>query len=227
MATATGTNTPIMAPTIRTRTLMMHKSVHALLIAVALLSSLTVAAYAQTGSQGVVGSPLGGSSGHGAPSASRGGGATVLSEDFVRMKLAPGFLVGLNILDDPDFTGSFRIDEQGDIAVPTLGTLHVAGETVSEARTQIRKKLIEDKILKDPQVDLNVQEYAAPEVTIIGEVGSPGKYTLLASRNLVDVLALAGGPTPAAGSTVEITHGSAGGQPTLIHYSRASSPRAV
>ena len=43
--------------------------------------------------------------------------------------------------------------------MPVLGTMHVAGETVSEARIQIRKKLLEDQILKDPQVNLAVLEY--------------------------------------------------------------------
>jgi polysaccharide export outer membrane protein len=143
------------------------------------------------------------------------------------MKLAPGFMVGLNVLDDPDFTSNFRIDELGNITVPILGTMHVAGETVSEVRTQIRKKLLEGNILKDPQVELTVLEYTETEVTIIGEVASPGKHPLLSAERLVDVLALAGGPTVAAGNQVEITRGIEGGEPVLVHYSKATDPKMV
>ena len=60
-------------------------------------------------------------------------------------------------------------------------------------------------LLKDPQVDLSILEYSATEVSIIGEVASPGKYPLLVPRKLVDVLALAGGTTITAGNEVQIT----------------------
>jgi polysaccharide export outer membrane protein len=87
--------------------------------------------------------------------------------------------------------------------------------------------LLERKILQDPQVDLSIQEYTAPQVTIIGEVASPGKYPLLIPHSLVDVLALAGGTTITAGNEVLITHGNAGADPAMVHYSRATNPDAV
>ena len=97
----------------------------------------------------------------------------VVPADFAKLILAPGFLVQLNVLDDSDFTGDFRIDELGNITVPVVGTMHIAGQTASEARTQIVKQLLEGKFLKDPQLTLKVLEYTAPQVTIIGEVGHP------------------------------------------------------
>jgi polysaccharide export outer membrane protein len=157
----------------------------------------------------------------------RNSGLALVPADFAQLKLAPGFLLSLNVLDDPDFAGRFRIDQQGDIALPILGTMHVAGEDASEARLQIQKRLLEDKILKDPQVDLTVLEYTAPEVTIIGEVTSPGKYPLLVPRKLVDVLAIAGGTTITAGNEVQITRGSADAEQVLVHFSKATNPKAV
>jgi protein involved in polysaccharide export with SLBB domain len=52
-------------------------------------------------------------------------GLSVVPADFSQLKLAPGFLLSLNVLDDSDFVGTFRVDEQGDIFLPVLGTLHV------------------------------------------------------------------------------------------------------
>jgi len=157
----------------------------------------------------------------------RSSGLATVPSDFSQLKLAPGFLLGLNVLDDPDFVGDFRVDEDGNIAVPVIGTLHVAGETVAETRVKIKRMLLEGKILKDPQVDLSILEYLAPEVTVIGEVGSPGKYPLFIPRKLVDVIALAGGLTILAGNEVVITGGNAGTQPDIIHYSKATNPKAV
>ena len=148
-------------------------------------------------------------------------------EDFVKLKLAPGFLMQIAVLDDSDFNGSFRIDEDGDIALPVIGVVHVAGATAGEARNRIRQRLLAAQILKDPQVILTVSEYTTRGVTIIGEVTSPGKYPLLVPRKLVDVLAMAGGPTLLAGNEVQIVHGSADREPTVVHYSRASSPATV
>jgi polysaccharide export outer membrane protein len=162
-----------------------------------------------------------------AAAAMRGSALALVPADFAQLKLAPGFLLSLNVLDDPDFAGTFRIDQQGDIAVPVLGTIHVAGETASEARVNIQKMLLEDKILKDPQVDLSILEYSTPEVTIIGEVASPGKYPLLAPRKLVDVLAIAGGTTITAGNEVQIMRGNSDAEPVLISYSKATNPKSV
>jgi len=210
----------------------MRNNLHALAVAAAVLVLSGSPAVSQVGSSTNASqtgpSTLGAPAGR-APSGSAGptAGLGAVPEDFARMKLAPGFKLGLNVLDDPDFTGSFRIDEQGDISVPTLGTLHVAGETASEARAQIQRKLLEGKILKDPQVDLTVLEYTETEVTIIGEVAAPGKHPLLSPHKLVDVLAIAGGTSIVAGNEVQVTRGAEGGEPLLIHYSKATDPKTV
>ena len=201
---------------------MTSKNLHALLVmaAMLILSGSTcvgqaVSSRGATQSQGL-------SSGAG-----RSAGLGAVPEDFVRMMLAPGFMVGLNVLDDPDFSGSFRIDEQGNIFLPILGTVHIAGETISEARTQIKKRLQDDQILRDPQVEITVLEYTETEVTIIGEVASPGKHPLLSPHKLVDVLALAGGITQVAGNQILITRGNSGGEPVLVHYSKSTDPKTV
>jgi polysaccharide biosynthesis/export protein len=217
---------------------MTHKHFPAWFTAAALLVSLAEAGFAQVGVQQMPGSSIGNpSSGatsqnrQDAATAMQSPGLTVVPEDFAKLPLAPGFLLSLNVLDDPDLVGAFRIDQRGDITPPILGTIHVAGETASEARLQIRKRLLDDQILKDPQVNLTVLEYTSPEVTLVGEVTNPGRYPLLVPRALVDVLALAGGTTLAAGNEIQITRESATSEPILksilVHYSRATDPDAV
>jgi len=205
---------------------MTHREAHPWLVVAALLLSSVSAAVAQLG--------VSASSAGGSPSAkptagaaTGGSGLSTVPEDFSKLTLAPGFLVSLSVLDDADFGGTFRVDQQGGITVPILGTMHVAGETIPEARIQIRTKLMEDRFLKDPQVSLAVVEYTPPEVTIIGEVNSPGKYALLSRRKLVDALALAGGTTLTAANEVQITSASAEHKTVLVHYSRRTNPQAV
>jgi polysaccharide export outer membrane protein len=209
---------------------MTRKSFCALLVTSALLTTFAEAGVAQIDMQQRIGFQSGVTTSRSrsdVASATRGSGLAAVPADFAQLRLAPGFLLSLNVLDDPDFAGAFRIDEQGDIALPVLGALHVAGETVSEARVQIRRALLENKIINDPQVNLSILEYSAPEVTITGEVANPGKYPLLVPRKLVDVLALAGGTTLLAGNEVQIARGNSDSAPVLVHYSKATDPKTL
>jgi polysaccharide export outer membrane protein len=159
---------------------------------------------------------------------SRGAGASFVNEDLSKLPVAAGFLLSLSVLDEPDLNGAFRVDQQGDLHLPQVGAVHVAGMTMPEASSLIRQKLLDSRILKDPQVSLNVVEYTAPQVTIVGEVASPGKYPLLIPHTLVDVLALAGGLNAAAGNEVEIVpQGGNAAAPAIIHYSRDSASGSV
>jgi polysaccharide export outer membrane protein len=147
-------------------------------------------------------------------------GLAVVPEDFALLKLGPGFLLSVSILSDSDFDGNYRVDQRGNIALPVLGSIHVAEETVSDARAQIAAKLVSGQILNDPQVTLNVLEYTVSEVTISGEVASPGKYPLLAPHRLSEALALAGGTTMLAADDVDITRAGHPGGTIVAHYVR-------
>jgi polysaccharide export outer membrane protein len=151
----------------------------------------------------------------------RGGGLVVVPEDFAMLKLSPGFLLSMDIYDAPELAGDFRIDANGEITIPTIGHVHVAGQTITEAAAQIEARLRDAKILNRPQVNLNVSQYAGSNITVLGEVHDPGRMELLAPHNLADIIALAGGETQSAGNAVEIRHQTgAASDLQVIHYSR-------
>src|SRR3984957_3042404 len=103
---------------------MTHKHLPVWFVAAALLISFTTAALAdaQVGTQQMPGSSNGsssyGSSPAGAAGQTRSGasvgvdgpGLKMVPEDFAKLPLAPGFLVSLTVLDDPDLVGAFRVD---------------------------------------------------------------------------------------------------------------------
>jgi polysaccharide export outer membrane protein len=152
----------------------------------------------------------------------------IAPEDLASLVLAPGFLLNIDILDEPDIAGPFRVDDRGDLLLPVLGSVHVAGQTVSQAKNTLQDKLLQQKLLLDPHVTLTVLEYTAPQVAILGQVASPGRYPLLAPHNLIDVLALAGGPTASAGNQVKITRGSnPSGIAEVVHFSRETERSTV
>src|SRR5438128_105443 len=64
------------------------------------------------------------------------GSVISVPEDFASLKLAPGFLLNVLVYDEPDFTGPARIDNEGNINIAFLKPIHVAGETVAQAKEQ-------------------------------------------------------------------------------------------
>ena len=207
----------------------MRSRFSALLVAVSLFTASSVPLVAQVAVQQQIPNYTGGGTSSAAaartlvPSAD----LKIVPQDIAKLKLQPGFLVSLQVLDDPDFTGNFRVDEQGALILPIIGAVPVAGDTAPEARAKIEKVLFDKGILNHPQVILSVAEYTTAAVTIIGEVANPGRYPLLAPQRLVDVLAYAGGPTLVAGDEVQIMHSAPGSAPMLVHYSRTADPATV
>jgi polysaccharide export outer membrane protein len=148
----------------------------------------------------------------------------VIPEDFAKLRLSPGFLLSMEVYDTPELSSELRVDATGDVTIPMIGKVHVQGQTVPEAAAVIQKLLLDGKILNNPQVTINVVQYAAENVTVVGEVHNPGRVQLLAPHTLAEVLAEAGGETEYAGSSVEVLR-LVDGTPhkTTINYSRNSA----
>lgn len=149
-------------------------------------------------------------------------------EDFATLTLGPGYLLNVQVYGEPDLSGQTRIDSAGDITVPFIQTVHVAGTTIAQAQDEIQKQFKDRGILKNPQVTINVEQFATRSATVIGEVQNPGKVELLAPHNLLDVIGLAGGETSLAGNEVEVKHADASGKPSSVyHYSRSSAGDSI
>ncbi len=84
----------------------------------------------------------------------------------------------------------YTVNDRGDIDFPVLGTIHVAGKTRQEIAETIRHELTSRNLVKDPIVTVEFQNLT---VTVLGEVGGPGRYNIDKDHlTLIDALALAG-----------------------------------
>lgn len=142
-------------------------------------------------------------------------------EDFAALKLSPGFLLNVQVYDEPDLSAHVRVDKDGNINLPFLKTISIGGDTVAQARTKIEDKFRNDGILKNPQITIEVEQFATTSVTVMGEVQNPGKVELLAPHSLLDVIGMTGGETTLAGNEVEVKRPVNGAmESTTYHYSR-------
>lgn len=87
----------------------------------------------------------------------------------------------------------YIIDQDGNIDFPVLGTLHIAGMTRNEVTAFIKNELISHNLDKDPVVTV---EYANLQYSVLGEVRSPGQYTINSDKvTLLEALSKAGDMT--------------------------------
>lgn len=86
----------------------------------------------------------------------------------------------------------YLVDNEGNIDYPVLGKLHVAGLTTRECEALIRKEL-QQYLNEVPIVTVRTSNY---KISVLGEVKSPGTYTVSDERiNIFQALALAGDMT--------------------------------
>jgi polysaccharide export outer membrane protein len=97
----------------------------------------------------------------------------------------------------------FRIDGDGNINLPLLGRLHVAGMSVQELETELVTRLRE--YIREPQVIINVSQFHSAPVFFVGAFRAPGIYSLQGNRTLMEMLIQVGGRQPNASGTIKIT----------------------
>ncbi len=115
-----------------------------------------------------------------------------------------GDLLTIWVADSEDLSERpVRVDHTGSIRLPLVGQVEAAGLTTSQLEADLARRL--NRYIKDPQVTVGVKEYRSQPVSVLGAVHDPGIHQLEGRRTLIELLAMAGGATPDAGSAVRVT----------------------
>ena len=119
--------------------------------------------------------------------------------------LGPGDQLSLVVENlSEDFADKiFRIDLGGDINLPLAGRIHAAGLTISQFEGEIQQHLA--RFVKDPRVVVTITEFNSQPISILGAVNNAGVKQIVGRKTLFEVLSLAGGLRPDAGSVIRIT----------------------
>jgi polysaccharide export outer membrane protein len=120
--------------------------------------------------------------------------------------LGPGDEVDVTVYGAPDLSRHTRVSTDGNISMPLIGYVRVAGLSSTEAEAAIEAQLRRNNIVNDPQVSIYAKEYTSSGISVAGEVVKPGFYSALGPHRLFDVLQAAGGPTDKAANEAVISH---------------------
>jgi polysaccharide export outer membrane protein len=105
--------------------------------------------------------------------------------------LRPGDALRLEIRDEPTLSDEYLIAEDGRVLLPLLGFVAAAGRPLQEIRRDIEEGYASE--LVDPVIRVT----AVLRIAVLGEVRQPGLFPVDATHSVSDLLAAAGGLTPA------------------------------
>jgi polysaccharide export outer membrane protein len=110
--------------------------------------------------------------------------------------IGPGDVLMVQVFGEKDLSGSYRVGASGNINLPPVGGVAVAGLTVEGARQRVSQALA--SLLRRPQVTITIDELASVrKVYVGGQVDKPGPYELPFGASVLDAV-LGAGVTPAA-----------------------------
>lgn len=126
--------------------------------------------------------------------------------------LSPGDVMKVVVFKNPELTVDARVSETGTISYPLIGSVPVAGLTLSGAERKITQMLKDGGFVLNPQVNILLTLAVGNQVAVLGEVNKPGRYPIEGAGNMTGVLAEAGGIS-ATGADIVIVSGTRNGKP--------------
>jgi len=121
-----------------------------------------------------------------------------IAEDYV---LGVGDRLQMSVFGSATFDLPLQVDGRGEVVIPKVGTVPVAGLTLGRARTAVQDRVA--RIFSRSTVDVSVTKLREVRVFVLGEVYRPGSFLVPSLSSVINVLSLAGGPT-AVGSYRDI-----------------------
>lgn len=103
--------------------------------------------------------------------------------------MRPGDVLRIEVWGRQELTGRFQVDELGNVNYPMLGAISTVGINVAELRDTLRTGL--ESLFADPFVTIT----PLFRLAVLGKVRDPGLYTVDPTLTVLDLVALAGGPS--------------------------------
>lgn len=135
-------------------------------------------------------------------------------------RLGVGDMVEVSVYEVPELATKARIGDNGDLYLPLIGYVPIAGLSVEEAQALIEKRLADGGFVKNPHVELLRDQQGAQGVSVLGQIAKPGVYPVLGPMRLFDLISAAGGLTDRAGRSATITHRNQPDKPETVELER-------
>src|SRR5438046_10728356 len=106
--------------------------------------------------------------------------------------------VAVEVFGEEDLRTNGRLNGEGNLSVPLLGSVHLAGLTLTQAAARLTDLYARDYLV-NPRVNVALIGYAKRRFTMLGQINRPGSYEMPEGSpegiDLLEAIAVAGGYT--------------------------------
>jgi len=112
--------------------------------------------------------------------------------------LGPNDQVAVDVFGEDDLRASGRLNPEGNLNVPLLGSIHLAGLTPTQAASRVTELYSRDYLV-NPKINVTLLAYGSRRFTMLGQIGHPGIFEMSPDGiDLLEAVAMAGGYTAIA-----------------------------
>jgi polysaccharide export outer membrane protein len=130
--------------------------------------------------------------------------------------LGPGDVIRIAVYQNPDLSVETRLSENGQITFPLIGAVSLDGLSITAAEQRIAKALRDGNFVLKPQVTVSLQQVRSAQISVLGQVGKPGRYPIeTVGSKVSEMIAAAGGVSP-TGSDIVTLVGARNGKPVRL-----------
>jgi polysaccharide biosynthesis/export protein len=134
-------------------------------------------------------------------------------DNLPEYQLGTGDTIRILVYQNPDLTLETRVTENGTITFPMAGSVKIGGMTIATAEKAVANALQAGGFIKKPQVTIVPLQIRSKQVSVLGQVGHPGRFPLeTVNTSVSEAIAIAGGISP-TGSDIAILTGLRDGKP--------------
>lgn len=106
--------------------------------------------------------------------------------------------VAVEVFGEDDLRTSGRLNAEGNLSLPLLGSVHLSGLTLTQATARVTELYARDYLI-NPKVNVMLVGYAKRRFTMLGQVNRPGSFEMPEGSptgiDLLEAVAMAGGYT--------------------------------
>lgn len=107
--------------------------------------------------------------------------------------IGPGDVLRIRIWGQVNFNANVRVDRAGEIYLPQVGEVHVAGLPYQVLSQHIHDAI--GRVFRNFDLTADIGQTRALQVYVVGQAHRPGTYTISSLSTLVDALFASGGPS--------------------------------
>jgi protein involved in polysaccharide export with SLBB domain len=113
-----------------------------------------------------------------------------VTPDYV---IGPGDEIEVQAWGQINFNQRMTVDRTGDIFLPQVGPIRIAGRPFSQLRSTIQSAM--ERVYRSFDLNVNMGQLRSIQIFIVGQARRPGSYTVSSLSTLVNALFASGGPS--------------------------------